>query len=144
MLTVWWWSGDQEEGGQTLTVDVGEIFTEFQIVSLRLMRLAADRQTGPLSLVQDQRGSALIGPAILCHKEPARASKVKVPCRGLWIRWACSLWHKTAGVGTPRNSSWHLSGPHCDCDRSLYPLDGLELELSPMEIKTVVATVSWR
>ena len=29
-------------------------------------------------------------------------------------------------------------------DRPLYPLDGLELELSPMEIKTIVATVSWR
>ena len=51
-------------------MDVGEIFTEFQIVSLHLMRLAADRP--------------------------------------------------------------------------LYPLDVLELELSPMEIKTVVATVSWR
>ena len=29
-------------------------------------------------------------------------------------------------------------------DRPLYPLAGLQLELSPMEIKTIVATVSWR
>ena len=29
-------------------------------------------------------------------------------------------------------------------DRPLYPLDGLELQLTPMEIKTLVATVSWR
>ena len=29
-------------------------------------------------------------------------------------------------------------------DRPLYPLPGLELELSPEEIKTIVATVSWR
>ena len=41
------------------------------------------RQTAPLSLVQVQRGSALIGrelqsvatPVIVCHKEPVRASK---------------------------------------------------------------------
>ena len=40
-------------------------------------------QPGPLSLVEECRGSALIGrevhsvatPALLCHKEPARASK---------------------------------------------------------------------
>ena len=41
------------------------------------------QQYSPLSLVQECRGSALIGredhsdapPALLCHKEPARASK---------------------------------------------------------------------
>ena len=38
--------------------------------------------------------------------------------------------------------SLHLMG--LAADRPLYPLDGLELELSPMEIKTIVATVSWR
>ena len=40
-------------------------------------------QSGPLSLVEECRGSALIGgevqsvatPALLCHKEPAWASK---------------------------------------------------------------------
>ena len=40
-------------------------------------------QPGPLSLVEECRGSSLIGredhsdapPALLCHKEPARASK---------------------------------------------------------------------
>ena len=40
-------------------------------------------QSSPLSLVEECRGSALIGredhsvatPALLCHKEPARASK---------------------------------------------------------------------
>ena len=38
--------------------------------------------------------------------------------------------------------SLHLMG--LAADRSLYPLDGLELQLTPMEIKTLVATVSWR
>ena len=49
-------------------------------------------QCGPLSLVEDCRGSALIGqedhsvapPALLCHKEPA----------GLCLLLAGSLWHK--------------------------------------------------
>ena len=29
-------------------------------------------------------------------------------------------------------------------DRPLGPLDGLQFQLTPMEIKTLVATVSWR
>ena len=38
--------------------------------------------------------------------------------------------------------SLHLMG--LAADRSLYPLEGLELQLTPMEIVTVVASVSWR
>ena len=58
-------------------------------------------QSGPLLLVEECRGSALIGrelhsvaaPALLCHKESA-------PSWGLWMRRAGSLWHKRAGVET--------------------------------------------
>ena len=54
------------------------------------------KQPGPLSLVEECRGSALIGrelhsvalPALLCHKEPARASKA--PSRGTQRVSACS------------------------------------------------------
>ena len=55
-------------------------------------------QAGPLSLVEECRGSALIGrdlhsdatPALLCHKEPARASKDQT---GLCLLLAGSFWH---------------------------------------------------
>ena len=102
-------------------------------------------QSSHLSLVQVQRGSALIGrelhsvttPAILCHKEPARASKdltglsvcsslvlYGIKIVGFHARkghgkaalchkepaldaQAGCLWHKITGVVTPRNSPRH-------------------------------------
>ena len=56
-------------------------------------------QCSPLSLVEECRGLALIGrelhsvatPALLCHKEPAQASKVPT---GLCLLLAGSLWYK--------------------------------------------------
>ena len=72
-------------------------------------------QPGPLSLVEECRGSTLIGredhsvalPALLCHKEPARriqslllgALGRKDPT-GLCLPYAGSLWHKRAGRAT--------------------------------------------
>ena len=58
-------------------------------------------QCGPLSLVEAQRGSSLIGqelhsfstPALLCHKEPAR--RIQSPLlKAFCLLLAGSLWHK--------------------------------------------------
>ena len=77
----------------------------------------------------------MLAPAVLCHKEPARASKAGslwhkdswLPCteRSYYRRpyaiknqrgasrdaRAGSLWHKTAGEATPRSSPRHRGGP---------------------------------
>ena len=61
----------------------------------------------------------MLAPAILCHKEPARASKeMGVFCvpkpivpRGLWMQRAGSLWDKTAGASITREAldQWERS-----------------------------------
>ena len=50
----------------------------------------------------EEKTEELLTPALLCHKEPARASKA--PYLG-------SLWHKRAGVAIPRTTSRHRGGP---------------------------------
>ena len=40
------------------------------------------------------RSEELLAPALLCHKEPARASKA--PIEGYFLPYAGSLWHKGA------------------------------------------------
>ena len=70
------------------------------ISGLLILSVEATGQCSPLSLVEECRGSALIGrelhdvalPALLCHKEPARSKQTpvgslrsKAPSRGLWM-----------------------------------------------------------
>ena len=42
----------QDEADAPITVDVGEMFTEFNVLSLELMKLAADRSVGTLDGLQ--------------------------------------------------------------------------------------------
>ena len=64
----------------------------------------------------------MLAPAVLCHKEPTRASKaIQVGTRGFGTQNTPNclllvlyhLWHKTAGEVTPRNRPRHLGGPVC-------------------------------
>ena len=73
-------------------------------------------QPGPLSLVEECRGSALIGrelhsvarPALLCHKEPARASKA--PSRGLWMPELVLYGIRELALAIPRTTPRHRGG----------------------------------
>ena len=66
-----------------------------------LERDGGQDQCSPLSLVELQRGLALIGrevqcvamPALLCHKEPAEASKDPT-----WFFMAHDCWHQQAAT----------------------------------------------
>ena len=42
----------QDEDDAPISVDVGEMFTEFNVLSLELMKLAADRSVGTLDGLQ--------------------------------------------------------------------------------------------
>ena len=72
-------------GGKVIdrVLDNPDKYTSWGSVLKWAVGLDYKRQCSPLSLVEECQGSALIGrdlhsvapPALLCHKEPARASK---------------------------------------------------------------------